>query len=65
MEPYIKAEWGGEVIFNSYTSNARGVCILFSNNVEYKVHLSKTDQDGNMLILDIEIEGQKFSLVNI
>ena len=65
MEPYIKAEWGGEVIFNSYTSNSRGVCILFSNNVEYKVHLSKTDQDGNMLILDIEIEGQKFSLVNI
>ena len=65
MEPYIKAEWGGEVIFNSHTSNSRGVCILFSNYIEYKVHNSKTDQDGNMLTLDIEIEGQRFSLVNI
>lgn len=24
MEAYIRAEWGAEVIFNSYTSNARG-----------------------------------------
>ena len=43
MEPYIKAEWGGDILFNSHTSNSRGVCILFSNNLEYKVHQSKKD----------------------
>ena len=65
MEPYIKAEWGGEIIFNSYNSNSRGVCILFNNNIEYKILRSNADQEGNLLILDLEIEGQHISLVNI
>ena len=65
MEPYIKAEWGGEIIFNSHTSNSRGVCILFNNNIEYKVLRTRTDQEGNLLILDLEVEGQHISLVNI
>ena len=65
IEPYIKAEWGGEIVFNSYTSNSRGVCILFNNNIEYKIHRSKTDQEGNLLVLDIEVESQRLSLVNI
>ena len=65
LEPYIRAEWGGKVLFSSYTSNSRGVCILFSNFVEYKVHNFKTDQNGNMLILDLEIEGKRLTLANI
>ena len=54
LEPYIRSEWGGEVYFNSFTSNARGVCILFSTSVAYKVLRSCKDDRGNMLILDIE-----------
>ena len=65
LEPYIRAEWGGEIIFNSYTSNSRGVCILFSNFLEYKVHKSKADENGNLLVLDIEIENKRLTLVNI
>ena len=34
LEPYIRAEWGGN---NSHTSNSKGVCILFNNNLEYKI----------------------------
>ena len=59
LEPYIRAEWGGEIFFNSFTSNSRGVCILFSNSIYYKVSRSKADQNGNLIALDIEIEGQK------
>lgn len=65
LEPYIRSEWGGEVYFNSFTSNARGVCILFSNSISYKVFRSKKDERGNMLILDLELEGKRFTLVNI
>ena len=65
LEPYIRSEWGGEVYFNSFTSNARGVCILFSTSVAYKVLRSCKDDRGNMLILDIELEGKKFTLANI
>ena len=65
LEPYVRAEWGGEVYFNSFTSNSRGVCILFSNFIEYKVCKAKVDQNGNMLILDLEVEGKQLTLVNI
>ena len=61
----MRAEWGGEVLFSSYTSNSREVCILFSDFVEYKVHNSKTDQNGNVLILDLEIKGKRLTLANI
>ena len=64
MEPYIKAEWGEEIFFNSYSSKSRGVCILFNNNIEYKILRSNAEQECN-LILCLEIEGQHISLVNI
>ena len=51
--------------FNSFSSNARGVCILFSNSVSYKVFRSKKDEGGNKLILDLELEGKWFTLANI
>ena len=41
------------------------MCILFNNNIEYKILRSNADQEGNLLILDLEIEGQHISLVNI
>ena len=65
LEPYISAEWGGEVIYSSYTSNARGVCILFNNGFEYKIYSSKCDTNGNYIILDLEIEGKRFTLINL
>ena len=65
LEPYVRAEWGGEVYFNSFTSNSRGVCIIFSYFIEYKVCKVNMDQNGNMLILDLEVEGKQLTLVNI
>ena len=46
LEPYIRAEWGGNVVFNSYTSNSKGVCILFNNNLEYKIVNTRKDGEG-------------------
>lgn len=65
LEPYVRAEWGGEVLFNSFQANARGVCILFSNEIEYKILKSKADQNGNLLALDLELEGKRLTLINI
>lgn len=65
LEPYIRAEWGGSIYFSSYTSNARGVCILFGNNLEYKILKSKIDGEGNFIVLDIIIEDKRLTLVNI
>ena len=40
MESFIKAEWGFDAFFSSYTTNSRGVMILCNNNFEYKVNKS-------------------------
>ena len=59
FEPYIRAEWGGNVVFNSYTSNSKGVCILFNNNLEYKIVNMRKDGKGNFILLDLIIEDKK------
>ena len=39
--------------------------ILLNNNFEHKVEFVNSDVKGNYIILDINIEGQKFTLVNL
>ena len=53
-EPIVETQWGYTYIFNSYKSNARGVCILLSNNFEFKIHNIKKDDDGNFLTSEFE-----------
>lgn len=46
-------------------SNSRGVCILFNNNFEFKIHGEKKDRGGNLLALDLSIEDNRVTLINI
>ena len=61
----IRNLWNGECLFGNYTSNARGVEILFGKNHEYKVHKHITDKEGNFIIVDITAQNQRFTFVNI
>ena len=65
LEPFIKAEWGYDAYFSSYTTNSRGVMILINNNFEQKVEKVKTDTNGNYIIMEITIQGKKITLVNV
>ena len=58
-ETAIRNQWGGKCIFNSFSSNQRSAAILLSNNFEYKILNTKKDDCGNLLGVDIEIEGKK------
>ncbi len=62
-EKFIRARWGNDCYFSSFRSNARGVAILFNGNLDYKVHSSKHDPNGNFILLDITIENNKFTLI--
>ena len=44
---------------------SRGVEIFIYNNFEHKVHKETKDRCGNLLMLDIIIEGKRLSLVNM
>ena len=39
--------------------------ILLNNNFERKVEKVKSDPNGNYIILDINIDGKKYTLVNL
>ena len=64
-ENRIRAEWGNDIYFASFTSNSRGVAILVNDNIEYKVIEVLRDINGNFLILHIKAFEREFLLVNI
>ncbi len=62
----FQLDWGSEALFASRTSNSRGVGILFKQNFQYKIHkVIKDVENGNFIIIDIEMNEQQVSLVNI
>ena len=65
LEPYIRAEWGYECKFASYTSNSRGVAILFNNSFEFKIIKSDIGPNGNYLFVHINMKDKDILLVNI
>ena len=64
-EVLIRRQWGGECIFNSFASNQGGVAIMFNNNFEFVIHKTKKDDAGNLIALDLTIEGKRVTLINI
>ena len=65
IEIMIRSEWGFDCYFSSLNSKSRGVAILFNNNFEYKVIKEKKEADGNLLSLDLEIENNRITLINV
>lgn len=64
-ENFISLQWGYNCIFNSKSSNSRGVAILFNNNIDYEIHQQLKDENGNLLMADISVHGKRFSLAAI
>ena len=65
IEPFIETQWGYNCVFNSYSSNSRGVAIFFNNDFELKLHREKKDNERNLIALDLSIEEHRVTLVNI
>ena len=54
-------DWEGEAYISSISSESRGVAILFKRNLDFKIIKQEKDDEGNLLILEIQI--QTFSFV--
>ena len=65
IENRVRCEWGFDAYFSSFSSNSRGVCILFNNNFEYKVTGQISDPNGNYLILDVKIDSKQIILCSV
>ena len=58
----MREEWGGTCLFNSFSSQARGVAIFLKKNNTAKVLDKFNDSDGNLLSILIEYEGKRILL---
>lgn len=54
-ERFFRSQWNNECLFSSGTSNSRGVAILFSKDIDFKINNSISDQGGNYIICDLSI----------
>ena len=64
-EEQWKKEWGGELIFSHGLSNARGVIVGFSKNLDVTFEQTTQDKNGRILILDVTIDSIKYTLINL
>ena len=64
-ESYWAAEWGYKCIFSHCSSNSAGVEIFFRNTFEFVIHRERCDCQGRFIILDITINGNRITLVNL
>ena len=55
-------DWGHDVVLSSFSSESRGVAVLFRPGLDYKVQSITRDEVGNLLILDLEVCGTQFVL---
>ena len=62
IENSVKAEWGGQVLFSSFSSQARGVGIFIKKNLPVKILDKFNDQEGNILSILIEYEDKRILL---
>ena len=49
----------------SDSAHSRGVSILFNRKVDYTVLSSHTDKDGRMILVNLKLNNDEFTLVNI
>ena len=64
-ENLIRNLWDNDCIFSNFRSNAGGVAILLNKNLNYNIHNQISDNQGNYIILDISINNQHLSVINI
>lgn len=64
-ENKFENDWGSKVILNSYSSNSAGVAILFACNLNVEVKNIWKDNLGRKLLVNIDIDGEGITLLNI
>ena len=65
IENAVKVEWGGQVLFSSFSSQSRGVSIFIKKTLPIKIVDKFKDQNGNVLGILVEYENKRILLEGI
>ena len=61
----MKSEWGLQCIIAPFKNNSRGVAILFNNDIDFTIHRTIIDVNGNFISTDLTVEDKRFTLTNL
>ena len=61
----IQKEFKGQIIFNNGNSQSRGVAILIKDHLKAKIIDVYKDEDGRLIVANVEIEESIYTLVNV
>lgn len=59
------SEWGAKIFYAHGRSNSKGVAILFKRGFNLKVIKTIPDPEGRFLVLQVLVEGEILTLINI
>ena len=65
IEKLLSQEIKGTFYYSHGTSSSRGVAIIINEKLEYELIDEHTDEEGRILLLNIEVENIIYSLINI
>ena len=61
----IKREWEGDVFFAHGTNSARGVAILITSRLGYNYKQIRSDNEGRVLNMLLEVDDHTLNLINV
>ena len=64
-QQYWTSEWGGKIIFSHGKNDARGVCVMFHRNLNYRVFKTKCETSGRYIILEVKIDDIILVVANV
>ena len=65
VEKLWQKQWNGKIFYSHRTTSSRGVFIALKKNLEFKfLSPESCDPQGRHIILNIEIMGSPFTLIN-
>lgn len=65
IEKYWTQQWKGKIVFSHGTYHSKGVAVLFKTNTEYVIKNCNADSDGRVIVLEMEVQGYEFIIINV
>ena len=64
--PKMKKGWDGDIMHSFSTSpHSKGVSILIAKGLPYNVISTHCDNDGRMILINLELNGVEYSICNV
>ena len=65
IESVWRTQWQGKLYFSHGSNHSCGVMILVRDDLDFKLKLVRSDDNGRYIIMEAEVQGSSFLFVNI